>query len=1068
MEGLYRSPLRVYLALIVLSLIGIWSAFRLPVSLFPNSSKPFVGLCINTDLAPAAFLRGYGESIEEQLRSIKRGNLQVEKLVARYTANRACYDLDFKWGGSDDEALREIEAVRASLQGRLPADSRDRMHINTGRDNGGFLALSFYSNERSLTELHKMLEPALMPKLAKVKDSNEPWLLDPNKRQISIELKPETMATLQLLPNQVASAVLNSLESYGGGSITMESGTLTLEYPRFAADLEMIKQIQIPISGGGRSVHLSDVALVDLTIPIDSMRIAKTSGAASVILYTTPKPGGNVKAMAEDFIKIVNETLKSLPADVQYKSLVDPSEFIRSAVANVAKEVALAAGLAVIILFLFVGNLKNVITAAIEIPLSLVLAFIMMKVSGMNLNLISLGGLALSAGMNVDASVVVMENIFRHFESVEPGRDLTFEERLALIVRAVREVRFAVIASTIASLVVFLPLAFTSELTYAILGDLAKAVVFSHGFSAIVALILVPTIRLHVMKRGMVHEKPSFFEGPLQKLEILYSQALGAFLERPKAKIGSMAGLAVVFLLLTLLAAPKLPREVIGKPDTDSIWFGIMPIGNTMIRQMEAQSDQIEAQIMREFGDKVAYTFRQVNRPNSAWTLLRLKRKKDMNEVVKKLEERFPNTPLMRFIVDPWNPSEMPLPDPPDFKISIRGVDREAINDLARDVEVELQERKLFSRVNVDPGTNRGETLRIRPRIEQWPLLEQGGARLTLAGLADLTRTVTEGRSIVRVDLGGETLDVFLRYPQNYVSTAEEIGALPVGIGGKILPLKALASLSIEKSLPSIRRENGREAYVVSARGDKDDKAKTEDSVKKANELIENWPRISAERKAKLLASNETNSASVSDPAKRAAVAATEQALVPPTLEIEDAKVELNDALKQLTFAVSLSIALIFLTMVFQFGSIMNSLLVLVAVPLGFIGVVASLMIFKSTLSLNSLLGVILLNGLAVANSIILVDFLQRKVREGVAPRLAAVEVARVRLRPILMTSLTTGLGMLPIALGFGEGGQILQPLGIAVAGGLGFSMVTTLFIVPALQVSWLEWRAARTRNANA
>jgi outer membrane protein TolC len=179
-------------------------------------------------------------------------------------------------------------------------------------------------------------------------------------------------------------------------------------------------------------------------------------------------------------------------------------------------------------------------------------------------------------------------------------------------------------------------------------------------------------------------------------------------------------------------------------------------------------------------------------------------------------------------------------------------------------------------------------------------------------------------------------------------------------------------------------------------------------------------------------------------------------------VQIEDPKVELNDALKQLAIAVSLSIALIFLTMVFQFGSIMNSLLVLVAVPLGFIGVLTSLFIFQSSLSLNSLLGVILLNGLAVANSIILVDFLQRKVREGVPPRLAAVEVARVRLRPILMTSLTTGLGMLPIAIGFGEGGKILQPLGIAVAGGLSFSMVTTLFIVPALQVSWLEWSMAR------
>lgn len=247
--------------------------------------------------------------------------------------------------------------------------------------------------------------------------------------------------------------------------------------------------------------------------------------------------------------------------------------------------------------------------------------------------------------------------------------------------------------------------------------------------------------------------------------------------------------------------------------------------------------------------------------------------------------------------------------------------------------------------------------------------------------------------------------------------------------------------------MPSIRRENSREAYIVTARGDVGEIESTKESVAEATDLVQHWPERSQSKDQ------------VHDRATDSAAGSR------PIMQLEDPQAELNDALKQLAFAVSLSIALIFLTMVFQFGDIVNSLLVLVAVPLGFIGVMASLFIFRSTLSLNSLLGVILLNGLAVANSIILVDFLQRKVREGVAPRLAAVEVARVRLRPILMTSLTTGLGMLPIAMGFGEGGKILQPLGIAVAGGLGFSMITTLFIVPALQVSWLEYRSRRSER---
>jgi hypothetical protein len=179
-----------------------------------------------------------------------------------------------------------------------------------------------------------------------------------------------------------------------------------------------------------------------------------------------------------------------------------------------------------------------------------------------------------------------------------------------------------------------------------------------------------------------------------------------------------------------------------------------------------------------------------------------------------------------------------------------------------------------------------------------------------------------------------------------------------------------------------------------------------------------------------------------------------------PAVYLEDALIDLHEALRELGTAVALSVALIFLTLVIQFGSFMNALLVLVAVPLGFIGVLTSLFVFRSTLSLNSVLGVILLNGIAVANSIILVDFLKRLVDLGMYPVQAAVTAGKKRLRPILITSLTTILGMLPIAIGMGEGGRILQPLGIAVSGGLWVSMGLTLFVVPALQVSYLTLRS--------
>ncbi len=1075
-ESLYRTPGRVYLVLAILSVIGIASAFKLPISLFPNSTKPKVTSCVPIELSPEVFLRGYGRRFEERFRAIKMRDLEVERVQSTYSPGEACYNIDFKWGGDVQQAIREVETTGAAILAGLPDSYRDGAYTYVDEENSGFLAISFYSPERNLTELYRILEPALSPKLTGLPDAGEVELHNPARREVIVELKPEAMAALDLFPSDVGSAILKAFDAYSGGSLTIEEQKLTVDFPRAVEKFSELGAIPIP-TANGRMTTLGDIARIDLAVPVDDGRIAKTSGVASIILFAVPKPGGNVKAMAESILAIVEQTLKTLPKDIEYKILVDPSEFIRSSVNNVSHEVILAAALAVLILFIFIGSLKNVATAAIEIPLSIVLAFIMMRIAGMNLNLISLGGLALSAGMNVDASVVVMENIFRHFDR-HRGKTLSYDDRVSIISEAVKEVRFSVIASTIASLVVFIPLAFTSELTYAILGDLAKAVVFSHGFSAVVALILVPTVRLHIMKNGPAHGEHGKFEHLLLRLEEKYSLALGRFLASPKMKIGTYGGLALIFAALLFLVVPRLPKEIIGKPDTDWVMLGINTRGNTLMKQMESETEVIERKVLDKFGDKVRYTFTQIRRPNRSTIMLRLKNKADMDQMLKDVEDAFPSTPDVSFWYDSWNPAELPIPNPPDFKVTIRGQDQTQMAEAARDLQTELKERGIFDRVNVNPSAALEENIRLRPRHEQWLALAGDGRTLRLSDLADLTRTATQGKSIGTVDIEDETgitdgMKIRMRYPMDFAMNAEELGAFPIGVHGKIIPLKAIAQVTREQVRPSILREDGFEMFVLEAYGKQGQRKKTEESTKKAEELLKDWDRLRSETQKKRLAlvgslkdpsADATEALTISGAAVKDGVAAS----LKPTLQLEDAKKELTDALHQLAFAISLSIGLIFLTMIFQFGSVMNALLVLVAVPLGFIGVVISLFVFQSTLSLNSLLGVILLNGLAVANSIILVDFLQRKVKEGVAPRIAAVEVARSRMRPILMTSLTTGLGMLPIAVGIGEGGKILQPLGIAVAGGLGFSMVTTLFIVPALQVSWIEYRESRLKKARA
>ncbi|MCC7443030.1 MAG: efflux RND transporter permease subunit [Bdellovibrionales bacterium] len=1042
MERWYASPLRVYLLLGLLAVAGLWAGFGLPTSLFPNSSKPQIGVWVPYGSATAQeFLASYGETLESQLQGLSEGSVETDEVTADYGAAEAYFKVSFKWGAPAKEAEREVRRLVDSIGARMPEEVRNRIGVWAHRSSQGFMAVSFYSRSRGIDELYRALEPVLAPGLGRIPDASEAVLWNPERQEVGVILKPEAMARLQVMPSDISAALTAALSSSSGGSVQLGGRDLPVIVPRAASDLESLRSSLVATPGGG-AVHLGDVADVGVRPRTGDRQSFKTSGAASLILFASPRAGGNVRRMGEDVLAAIEAAKPGFPTDVEFRVLVDPSEFIRAAVNNVLHEVALGAFLAVCVLFIFIGSFRNVATAALEIPLSMILAFILMRLSGMNLNIVSLGGLALSAGMNVDASVVVMENIFRRFGLLGASERaaLTPALRLKVIGEAVREVRFPVVASTIASLVVFLPLAFTSDLTYAVLGDLAKTVVYSHGLSAIVALLLVPTVRLQLMNRFGDETAHSFFERPLKRLENLYGRALGGFLERVTLRRAAYAGLGAALGLLMAGVLPRLPRELIGMPDTDWIVVSINTQGNSLLRQMESRAEEIEDELLGKFGAEVSYTFNQIQNPNRATLMARLKDKRRMTEVWKSMEAYFTNTPFTRFWVGPWNPAEMPIPDPPDLRVLVRGGstrDRAAVTELL--VE-RLQTEEPLPRIWSEPFAGRQERVTLTPLPERLHRLRaEGGPSITPAELADLARVATTSRWVGRVPIDEKLTDVVLAFPEGIAQSPEELGALPVGVSGRVLPLKALADLRVAAADPDLYRENQREAFVILGRKNKgDSRALTEKGVRRAEEIVREFGK-----------GGETAKRDVS-------------------LVIEDAQKELSLALRQLGAAVGLSILLIFVTMVLQFGGVANALLVLAAVPLGLIGVLLSLWVFGSTLSLNSVLGVILLNGLVVANSILLVDFMKRRVEEGLAPRVAAVQAGRERLRPILITSLTTLLGMLPIALGMGEGGRILQPLGIAVAGGLWVSMALTLFVVPSLQVAYLERTQRRRSGARA
>ena len=1029
MRNLYTSPLRVYLIFALLGLLGIYCGLNLPVSLYPNSSKPTIWSQVSYgSLTAQEFLDSYGKYIEYQLKSIESEGLTVEKLKSEYRSSSVYYQIEFGWGSDPKKAKSEVTNIMNAQSASWPKEIRDSMWVNYWSNSSGFIALSFYSDKRQMDELYKILDPVLSPKIAKIKDADEMVIWNPNMKEVRITLNPFVMSSLGIYPRHIENIIAQNLIGKSGGSITVGQDSYTVQTPRNIQSVDDLKNLLIPLADK-KVLHLSEIATVEYGPMEEKAQIIKTNGATSLILFGSPRAGGNVKKLAEDVLQIVDESMKELPSDIKYRSLVDPSYFIRQSIENVVHEVMMAAFLAVLVLFLFVGSFSNTITAAIEIPLAMIMAFIMMKLAGMNINLISLGGFALAAGMNVDASIVVLENIFRHMAISKPH---DMEGKMKVILSAVSEVRLPIIASTISTLVVFVPLALTKDLTNAILGDLAKAIVFSHGLSMLIALILVPTIRLQILSK--VKDTDAAIKAPLDKLVQRLEEWQKSLLTKlMSTKFLSIITIVVFFLIVIGVGGytvPQLKREIIGTPDTDWMILSINTAGKSKVKEMEEITDQHEFKLLKELEQYVSYTFVQIRNPNRSSIMARLKNKHNMKKVWEKMEEMFQNTPDLSYWVGPWNPAELPLPDPPDALIEIKGGEFTDQKAVAEDLVFKLRQKDFFPRVWSDPSVYYSETIEILPNHAVWNNLFSENISFGFDDIIDLSRVATTGKKINLMNLEGVNTEIFLKYPLNYFDSKEKLESYPIKIGEKIIPMKALTDISIKQAQNEIYREDAREVIKVMAKQDMGKEDKTTQAKKELKDFVSTYAK---------------------DPHKELDLKSN------PSVLIMDESIELTDALKQLGVSVALSLLLIFFTLLMQFGNIVHCLIIMVAIPSGILGGCLSLYLFNSTLSLNSVLGIILLNGIAVNNSIILVDFIMKLYKGGLSPKEAVLTASKKRLRPILITSLTTILGMLPVAIGLGEGGKILQPLGIAVANGLWVSTLFTLFLVPLLEYYYLS-----------
>lgn len=1017
LEMIFRRSRGVMLLALLLVATGVYLVTELPIQLYPQTQRPRVRMTItHTGISAIDFSADYAEEIEAQLLAIEG----VDALEVSYENDRSSFTMTFDWETDPETAKSDVDGAMSSIMDLLPSDLQDNYRVGFfSGENAGYLVMGVRAESASPEELYRILDTTVRPMFSAVEDAESVDIYPVDDLEVEVLLRQPDLLAYGLTIVDVETALQQESRSQSVGSLREGDRDYTVRFRRGVDSIFEIGAIEIA-RRGDLSVRLQDLADISIAYALPR-RIFVMNGVRGIQITATPIDGGNVRAMSTTVEEVLRSALDEglLPPDTVFETYLDPADYIDRAMQNVVRAALIGAALAMLVVLLGLGELHNTALIGASLPVTMVLSFILMRIFDVSLNLISLGGIALAVGMVIDSSIVVIENIYRIRTDEAP---ITSDRRLrTLVIDAVRQVRSPVIASTLTSVAVFLPISFTAPLTNAILGDQARTVVFALLIAMVVALTLIPMLAYRMFRIGRRGPSPER-SGGLHALSArafvflrnLYKAVLRALLRHRWAPI---ALLLVSFGLLAFSIVrilPLIPREIISAPLSDRV---VMFFGSTSVTEREQLLEEVIPEIdgrVREIvGEDLVSTYADVmGRFNRLF--VNLDGTEAAQEVVAALQAEFVSDNDWYYNVMMWDPAQLPLPRTMDLQISVHGDDPATAVTLLERIRDIVNETERYGWSFTRPSTSFSDELNLSLREE----VVEGFPEFSERSLLNLVSTILGGTASIEIEEEGSPISVSAAYDEREIDGRERLANFLVPFRTGAVPLKHFFNFRTSSGVSGIASEDGEEIFRV-------------------------YARMHPGSAAALREENETALREILD----------ERLELPPgfSISFDNPQAEMDEAIRSLFVALAASVLIVYLLLAFQFDSLRIPLVILVTVPLGFIGVVLSLYLFDSTLSLNSMLGTILLGGIVVNNAIIMIDFYIRILPLHAERIEAIVETAGLRFTPILMTMLTTVFGMLPIAIGLGEGSNIVQPLGIAVSGGLVISTLFTLFVVPSI-----------------
>lgn len=1002
----------VLLATLMVALLGVFASWRMPISLYPMIEKPAVRATIYYVDDPYTFYAQWGQKIERSMKAVDG----VEYVEATYQPDSVRIYAHFGWGADAQTAKQKIEAATSYFQSQLPSylpPIRVDFH-----DPSTESYVAIRSDRYQPGQLSDMIDSELLPQINAIPGVAATWVSRKAERKLVVRLRAHDLIQYDVTADRIVDQLRGTeFDAHLGNLKTGASGEVAVYLNQGFDSVAALREMRVS-SNDGLALRLSQVADVEIVMD-QSGRFFQYGDEDVVAVAAWAEPSTNLYAVSGAFVDTVAKFAKGKG---ELFVLNSPRKFIEESLKAMLQSIALGLGVAALVVLLFYRKGRDVALICISMPTSLAISLLWVDLSGIGLNLLSLGAMGISIGMVVDGAVLAMDRL-RQLETAHPDPGATE------VAAAMRELVPTMLSSAISTLIVFMPLAFTLPMVSVLLRDMALVTSMIMVCSLFVNVVFVPVMFLMIRRfrrSSSVAAHSASVDGP-RWLRIWMVRLL----LRPRVGAALLAATLTMSVLAIAWFGPNIRREIIAQPKATIIDVGVQFKRDGLDdAEKVAIVERHRKRIRERFDAEVNYLYTDF-RPAEAYISVHLKSYRQFDKVFAQIPDVVRADDDAEVTFEPWITSALQVEERPGTRVLFTARD-EALNRRMSEAAREFLEKDARVRqVKISPRNRQIETYRVQ--------LRETAADLALADgdyfdgrkrLFDFIGYSIEPQDLYRVRVGGHEMPLQVGIARPLADPAT-LNAVPVSVDGIALALQDIAHF--EKTM------SWREYYT---------------------------------RDARLMFAADLWYAPGVDAAQQRAVVAAMEAHLRKTLAlknvphvVDDTSHEVRAALKSLFMAFALSLALVLLVVLLQFSSIGQALMVMVAVPLGVAGAVLALYLFDSTLSINSMLGMLMIVGLSVNNSIIIIDGVNiaRSGREAEFARLPALaeliaDVVSHRFKPLLVTNLTTVFCMLPLAIGFGAGQDILKPLGVSVAFGLTLSTALTAIVVPVL-LSVQTWR---------